>query len=189
MSMLLDAPPVRTGRCGLTLSIDGRRYRLRPAPPTGRGSKIWRLTVLGGQSRAGQSYSVCQFKHNVDCTCPDSTIQHAVCKHIRAMQALGLINPRQGLHHGRLGFPPVRPRIRRHGRNGRRLMCDRLATNTPPAPCPVAHGPDTRAWCNDCWLDWCAFQANAWWPAISPDTLRVAYAAVLHHQYHQRPTN
>ena len=53
MSMLLDPPPVRTGRCGLTLSIDGRRYRLRPAPPTGRGSKIWRLTVLGGQSRAG----------------------------------------------------------------------------------------------------------------------------------------
>jgi hypothetical protein len=93
MSMLLDKPPVRTGRCGLTLSIDGRRYRLRPAPPTGRGSKIWHLTVLGGQSRAGQSYSVCQFKRNVDCTCPDSTIKHAVCKHVRALQALGLISP------------------------------------------------------------------------------------------------
>jgi len=94
MSMLLDKPPVRTGHCGLTLSIDGRQYRLRPAPPTGRGSKIWRLTVLGGQSRAGVTYSVCQFKHSVDCTCPDSTIQHAVCKHVRALQALGLISPR-----------------------------------------------------------------------------------------------
>jgi len=94
MSMLLDKPPVRTGHCGLTLSIDGRQYRLRPAPPTGRGSKIWRLTVLGGQSRAGATYSVCQFKHSVDCTCPDSTVQHAVCKHIRALQVLGLISAR-----------------------------------------------------------------------------------------------
>jgi hypothetical protein len=94
MSMLLDKPPVRTGRCDLTLTIDGRRYRIRPAPPTGRGSRIWRLTVLGGQSRAGQSYSVCQFKASVDCTCPDSTIQHAVCKHIRALQVLGLVSPR-----------------------------------------------------------------------------------------------
>ena len=94
MSMLLDKPPVRTGHCGLTLSIDGRRYRLRPAPPTGRGSKIWRLTVLAGQSRPGQTYSVCQHKHSVDCTCPDATIQNAVCKHVRALQALGLISPR-----------------------------------------------------------------------------------------------
>jgi len=94
MSMLLDKPPVRTGRCGLTLSIDGRRYRLRPAPPTGRGSKIWHLTVLAGQSRAGTTYSVCQFKRNVDCTCPDSTMQHAVCKHVRALQALGIVSPR-----------------------------------------------------------------------------------------------
>jgi len=94
MSMLLDKPPVRTGRCSLTLSIDGRHYRLRPAPPTGRGSKIWRLTVLGGQSRAGQTYSVCQFRNNIDCTCPDATANNAVCKHARALQALGLVSPR-----------------------------------------------------------------------------------------------
>jgi hypothetical protein len=94
MASLTAPPTVRTGRCGLTLTIDGRRYRLRPAPPTGRGSKIWRLTVLGGQSRAGATYSVCQFKHSIDCTCPDSTIQHAVCKHVRALQALGLLSPR-----------------------------------------------------------------------------------------------
>jgi len=94
MAILTAKPPVRTGRCGLTLRIDGRRYRLRPAPPTGRGSKIWNLTVLAGQSRAGQSYSVCQFKHSVDCTCPDSSANNAVCKHVRALQVLGLISPR-----------------------------------------------------------------------------------------------
>jgi len=92
--MLLDAPPVRTGRCGLQLTIDGRRYRILPAPPTGRGSKIWRLTVLGGQPRAGQTYSVCQYKRSIDCTCPDASANNAVCKHIRALQALGLVSPR-----------------------------------------------------------------------------------------------
>jgi hypothetical protein len=94
MSMLLDKPPVRTGRCGLTLSIDGRRYRLRPADPTGPRAKIWRLTVLAGQSRAGTTYSVCQISRSVDCTCPDACANNAVCKHIRALQALGLVSPR-----------------------------------------------------------------------------------------------
>jgi len=69
-------------------------------------------------------------------------------------------------------------------------MCQRLsaADSTPRGNCPVTHGTDTSQWCNSCWLDWCAFQANAWWPAISPDTLKVAYVAVLQHQHHNRPT-
>lgn len=93
MSMILDRPPVRTGRCGLTLSIDGRRYRIRPAEPTGPRAKIWRLTVLAGQPRAGVTYSVCQVSRSVDCSCPDSSGNHAVCKHVRALQALGLVSP------------------------------------------------------------------------------------------------
>jgi len=91
MAMLATKPPVRTGKCSLILVIDGRRYRVAPAPPTGRGAKIWRLKVLPGQLRAGQIYSVCSVHGHVDCTCPDSVRNHAVCKHVRALQVLGMV--------------------------------------------------------------------------------------------------
>jgi SWIM zinc finger len=86
------APPeVRTGRCSLILVIDGRRYRIRPAPPVAKGAKLWHVTVLSGQLRAGRTYSICTFKRMVDCTCPDATKNGAVCKHVRALQVLGLV--------------------------------------------------------------------------------------------------
>jgi hypothetical protein len=91
MGELTQRPPVRTGKCSLILVIDGRRYRVTPAPPITRGSKIWRLTVLPGQTRAGQVYSVCSVHGHVDCTCPDSVQNHAVCKHARALQVLGMV--------------------------------------------------------------------------------------------------
>ena len=91
MASLAERPVVRTGKCSLILVIDGRRYRVSPAPPVARGSKIWRLKVLPGQTRAGQIYSVCSVHGHVDCTCPDSTTNHAVCKHTRALQALGMV--------------------------------------------------------------------------------------------------
>ena len=91
MAMLASKPPVRTGKCSLILVIDGRRYRVTPGEPTCRGAKIWRLRVCAGQVRAGQLYSVCSVHKHVDCTCPDSTLNFAVCKHIRALQALGLV--------------------------------------------------------------------------------------------------
>jgi hypothetical protein len=91
MGQLTQRPEVRTGKCSLILVIDGRRYRVSPAPPIRRGSKIWRLKVLPGQIRAGQVYSVCSVHGHVDCTCPDSTTNHAVCKHTRALQVLGMV--------------------------------------------------------------------------------------------------
>jgi hypothetical protein len=91
MASLAERPVVRTGKCSLILVIDGRRYRVSPAPPVARGSKIWRLRVLPGQTRAGQIYSVCSVHGHVDCTCPDSVQNHAVCKHTRALQALGMV--------------------------------------------------------------------------------------------------
>jgi hypothetical protein len=89
--MLSERPVVRTGTCSLVLVIDGRRYRVSPAPPVARGSKIWHLKVIPGQIRAGKLYSVCAVRGHVDCTCPDSVQNHAVCKHVRALQVLGLI--------------------------------------------------------------------------------------------------
>jgi hypothetical protein len=91
MATLTERPVVRTGKCSLILVIDGRRYRVSPAPPLAKGSKIWHLKVLPGQTRAGKLYSVVSIHGHVDCTCPDSTVTHAVCKHIRALQVLGLI--------------------------------------------------------------------------------------------------
>jgi hypothetical protein len=41
MATLTERPVVRTGKCSLILVIDGRRYRVSPAPPVARGSKIW----------------------------------------------------------------------------------------------------------------------------------------------------
>jgi hypothetical protein len=91
MATLTERPVVRTGKCSLILVIDGRRYRVSPAPPLAKGSKIWHLKVLPGQVRAGKLYSVISVHGHVDCTCPDSVQTHAVCKHIRALQVLGLV--------------------------------------------------------------------------------------------------
>src|SRR5271165_4157839 len=91
MASLTSPPVVRTGKCSLILVIDSRRYRVSPAPPVVPGAKIWHLRVLSGQIRAGKVYSVCSIRRRVDCTCPDSTQNHAVCKHVRALQALGLV--------------------------------------------------------------------------------------------------
>jgi hypothetical protein len=91
MASLASPPVVRTGKCSLILVIDSRRYRVSPAPPVVPGAKIWHLRVLSGQVRAGKVYSVCSVRRRVDCTCPDSTQNHAVCKHVRALQVLGLV--------------------------------------------------------------------------------------------------
>ena len=61
MTTIPETPAARTGKCSLTLSIDGRTYELRRAKPLSRGSKTWRLTVAAGQARAGLTYSVCTF--------------------------------------------------------------------------------------------------------------------------------
>ena len=89
MEQLTQRPPVRTGKCSLILVIDGRRYRITPGEPTRRGAKIWRLRVCPGQTRAGQLYSVCSVHGHIDCTCPDSTVNFAVCKHARALTSAG----------------------------------------------------------------------------------------------------
>jgi hypothetical protein len=56
-----------------------------------RGSKIWCLKVCPGQLRGGKCYSVCAFRGQIDCTCPDFCKNGAVCKHLRALQVLGLV--------------------------------------------------------------------------------------------------
>lgn len=113
MSSVADRPPVRHGTCRLTLTIDGVDYRLSRGPAAARGAKVWRLRSLGGP-RAGALYSVVTHRRTVSCTCPDSTRQNAVCKHVRALQACGIVTK----HHVRplvwliaadLARPPAQP--------------------------------------------------------------------------------
>ncbi len=84
------APPVRHGTCRLTLTIDGAEYRLSRSP-TARAA--WHLKKRSGP-RAGVVYCVLTHKCIVSFTCPDSVRGGAVCKHVRALVALGLVSRR-----------------------------------------------------------------------------------------------
>jgi hypothetical protein len=84
------APPVRHGLCRLTLTIDGAEYRLTRSP-TARAA--WHLKKRT-EPRAGVTYCVLTHKCIVSCTCPDSVRGGAVCKHVRALVALGLVSKR-----------------------------------------------------------------------------------------------
>ncbi len=84
------APPVRHGTCRLTLTIDGTEYRLTRSPSVRAG---WHLKKRSGP-RAGVTYCVLTHKRIVTCSCPDSVRGGAVCKHVRAMVACGLVSKR-----------------------------------------------------------------------------------------------
>ena len=80
-------PPVRHGTCRLTLTIDGTPYRLSKAPAA---RAAWHLKRMA-EPRKGQVYCVLTHHRVVTCTCQDSTTNGAVCKHVRALKALGLV--------------------------------------------------------------------------------------------------
>jgi hypothetical protein len=84
------APPVRHGTCRLTLTIDGTEYRLSRSPSVRAG---WHLKKRSGP-RAGVTYCVLTHKRIVTCSCHDSIRGGAVCKHVRAMVACGLVSKR-----------------------------------------------------------------------------------------------
>ena len=79
------APPVRHGTCRLTLTIDGTEYRLSRSPSA---RAAWHLKRMA-EPRKGTVYCVLTHKCIVSCTCPDSITNGAVCKHVRALKALG----------------------------------------------------------------------------------------------------
>ncbi len=84
-------PKPCTGRCGLTLRIDGTAYRVRPLPADFGGTRAFRLTKAGGEA-----HDVSRGLHGDECTCGDFVfrrdgIDPKGCKHIRAARALGLL--------------------------------------------------------------------------------------------------
>src|SRR5262245_29571132 len=87
-------PPVRTGRCRWSVWIEpaghhgGTHYHVipMPAPPDHKG--VWRIRKQGTDA----AYTVAAPKKGgPGCTCPDHETHGTVCKHIRALGALGLL--------------------------------------------------------------------------------------------------
>jgi hypothetical protein len=78
----------------LTVTIRGTHYDCRPADPVDvHGKRAWSL-----RKADGTGYTVADGKYGATCDCASFTFRHdgldAVgCKHIRALRALGLLDP------------------------------------------------------------------------------------------------
>ncbi len=82
--------PVRHGVCRLHVTIGATCYALRPIPGQPRGMKVFALRSLTGE-RAGKVYNVAVVDRTAGCTCPDSEINGATCKHVMALRAIGFL--------------------------------------------------------------------------------------------------
>ena len=87
------APPVRHGTCQLHLIINSDDYIIKRSSGLGRHTRSWVLKKHSGP-RAGALYAVVTHKGVVSCSCPDSIHTGAVCKHIAALRAAGLVSRR-----------------------------------------------------------------------------------------------
>ena len=117
--------PVRHGKCSLHLSIGGVFYRLRPLTPPAGIKAVWSLHKQGDGAPA--VYQVAQARgEQPACTCPDFTINGAVCKHVGALRALGLVAGRK-----------ARPAA------ARRSHARRLAEAPAGSPSPAAGSVDS----------------------------------------------
>lgn len=129
-----SAPPapaaaVRHGKCSLELSIGGTRYRLHPITPPPGFKAVWSLRKQAAEASA--TYQVAVEKgRDAACTCPDCEINGAVCKHIGALKALGLIPGRK-----------ARPAAARRS-HARRMAESPAESPAPSAPArsPIAVG-------------------------------------------------
>jgi hypothetical protein len=86
---------VRHGTCKLRIFINSDEYSLkRLAPSLLKGSRLWQLRKLTGE-RAGSVYHVGRAQGTISCTCPDASKNQALCKHQKALVALGIISGRK----------------------------------------------------------------------------------------------
>jgi hypothetical protein len=88
VSTLPSAPPVRHGKCRLTITINECTYSLRRVKlgACGKACKSWSLT-----KGDGTCYFVTREAARLHCTCPDHQSRAAKCKHLRAVVACGLL--------------------------------------------------------------------------------------------------
>jgi hypothetical protein len=82
--------------CRLTMEINGVDYRVEPgSAETYAASKAYRLRKLDGTA-----YDVALTTHGLTCDCPDfifhrDGLDPDGCKHIKAMVAYGLLDPKE----------------------------------------------------------------------------------------------
>ena len=88
------AAPVRHGKCSLRLSIGGTEYRITPLTPPAGIKVAWTLRKQSPDGSAVYQVSV-EKSEPPACSCPDCSISGAICKHIGALRALGLIPGRK----------------------------------------------------------------------------------------------
>jgi SWIM zinc finger len=177
------AAPVRHGKCSLHLSIGGTRYRLHPLTPPAGFKALWSLHKQAPEASAVYQVAVAKGQQPA-CTCPDHEINGAVCKHIGALKALGLIpgrKPRPAAarrsHARRLAEPPVEspapsapapPPVRGGFAAGFRRAVDehlamrRMAERIDGTPRPEADDPADRPF-------ECAYCGTEFDPAVSRD--------------------
>jgi hypothetical protein len=93
VSTLPSAPPVRHGKCRLTITINECTYSLRRVKlgPAGKACKSWALAKPDGTC-----YYVTRQHASLSCTCPDHRHRSARCKHLRALVAAGVVCGRTG---------------------------------------------------------------------------------------------
>ena len=123
------AATVRHGKCSLHLSIGGTHYRLTPLAPPAGFRAVWSLHKQSDDRPAIYQVAV-EKGQQPACTCPDFEINGAVCKHIGALRALGLI-------------PGRKPRPAAARRSPARRPAGppaESAAPSAPAPGPVAVG-------------------------------------------------
>ena len=121
------AAPVRHGKCSLHLSIGGTRYRLHPLTPPAGFKAVWSLRKQSLESSAVYQVAV-EKGQRPACTCPDFTINGALCKHIGALKAIGLIPGRK-----------ARPAAAR--RSHARRLAEAPVEAPAPSPSAPARGP------------------------------------------------
>jgi hypothetical protein len=86
------APKPATGRCGLTLRINGQSYRVRKLDAEFGRVRAFRLTKPDGDF-----HDVIDGIYGAECSCADfiwrrDGLDPKGCKHIRAARATGLID-------------------------------------------------------------------------------------------------
>jgi hypothetical protein len=86
--------PRPADRCRLTVTIRGAAYTARPIrPETSEVARAWRLCKV-----YGTTYTVADTIDGTTCDCTNLVFRHeghdqVGCKHVRALRALGLIDP------------------------------------------------------------------------------------------------
>lgn len=96
LTITAPRPKVKPARrCGLTLSICGTKYRVRPIPAGEFGTRAYRLSKLAAD---GAVYDVIRSHHGlVECDCPDYEARRRglttqPCKHGAALVAVGMLD-------------------------------------------------------------------------------------------------